>query len=335
MDAVSKPVRPQQVTSACLFVGLSSALLLFFVVDWLNSWNSLQIQEGLTAALADIDLAAAGLSVQGAIDGLRTALTVATVPLVAGVVFAIYAARGHEQSRTLLSVIAILNALVFVFTGGIIGLIPAAFAVAAVVQLRSPDARRWFAEVNGREIPPELARTGEARPDPFAPGGSDAQATHAGPQQTLAAGESAAQAPPSPVRTATLVTMLSTGVAAVLSAAFLAVYVIAGDRLADAMLEAQADSPFSSMMENTDAELAAGLRSVAVMCAVALALGLVALVASIRLARGHRDGHVALTVASAGTIGLGLFSLVGLPWAAMAVWVLVLLRRPESRAWVR
>lgn len=317
MERVSKPVRPQPVTSACLFVGLSSGLLLFFVIGWLNSWNSLAIQESLTEALADIDLGAAGLSVQSTIDGLRTALMVATVPLVAGVVFAVYAARGHEQSRTLLSVVAVLNALVFVLTGGIIGLIPAAFAVASIVQLRSPDSRRWYAEVNGREVPAELA---SAHPI------STQQSAQQSAQQS---------GPPSPVRTATLVTLLSTGTAAVLSAAFLAVYFLVGDQLGDAMLEAQADSPFSSMMESTDAEITSGLRTVAVMCGIALALGLVAVVASIRLARGHRDGHVGLTVVSASTIGLGLFSLVGLPWAAMAVWVLVLLRRAESRAWVR
>lgn len=317
---MSKPARPQQVTSACLFVGLSSALLLFFVIGWLNSWNSLTIQEGLADALADIDLGAAGLTVQGTIDGLRTALMVATVPLVAGAVFAVYAALGHETSRILLAVVAILNALVFVITGGIIGLIPAAFAVAAVMQLRSPEARRWYAEVNGREVPPDLVRA----VTPLSSGPTSAHLIS--PPQS---------GPPSPVRTATLVTLLSTGTAAVLSTAFLAVYFLVGDRLGDAMLQAQADSPFSSMMENTDAEITSGLQTVAVMCGVALALGLVAVVASVRLARGHRDGHVALTIASAGTIGLGLFSLVGLPWAAMAVWVLVLLRRAETRAWVR
>ena len=324
MDDVSKPARPQPVTSACLFVGLSSGLLLFFVLGWLNTWNSLEIQEGLTGVLQDIDLASVGLSVQGTIDGLRTALMVATVPLIAGVVFAVYAARGHEQSRTMLSVVAVLTALVFVFTGGVIGLIPAAFSVFAIVQLRSRESRRWFAEVNGREVPPELARA-EPAPAMAVP----APAT-AGPP-TL----QAPQGPPAPVRTATLVTLLSTGAAAALSATFLAAYLVAGDRLAGAMLDAQADSPFASMMESTEAEISSGLRTVAVMCAVALVLGAVALAASLRLARGHRDGHVALTVTSAGTIGLGLFSLVGLPWAAMAVWVLVLLRRPESRAWVR
>lgn len=322
-------------TSACLFVGLSSLLLLWFSISSLTSWNSLEVQEGLTGVLEDIDVAAVGLTVQGTIDGLRTVLMVATVPLVAGVVFAVYAFRGHEQSRIWLTVIAALTALAFTVTGGLIGLIPAAFAVYAVVQLWSRDSRRWFALVNDRDLPHELrddppasstrasaptAADGPSRPDPFASAGAVAT-TDASPARS---------GPPSAVRTAALVTAIASGAAAVFSSTYLAIYLLARDSL----IQVQADSPFSSVADTSDAEIAAALRTVAVLSAVALGLGLAAVAASVQLVRGRRSGLLGLVVLSGAAIVLGVFTLIGIPWAGAAVWVLVLLRRPEVRAWV-
>ena len=332
---MSKPQRPQQVTSACLFIGVSSLLLLWFTVSSLTSWNSLEIQEGLTGALEEVDLQAVGLTVQGTIDGLRTALLVVTVPLVAGVVFAVYAARGHEQSRIFLTAVAVLTALAFTVTGGLIGLIPAAFAVYAVVQLWSRESRRWFALVNDRELPPDLRAeapsaptqsAGATRPDPFAP--VPPSATPEVP--TAAATPVPASGPPPPVRTAALVTSIATGAAAVLGSAYLAIYLLARDTL----VEAQADSPFASVADTSEAEIAAALRTVAVLSAVALGLGLAAVAASVQLVRGRRSGLLGLVALSGITIVFGVFTLIGIPWAAAAVWVLVLLRRPKARAWV-
>lgn len=333
---MTTPARPQKVTSACLFVGLSSTLLLFYVVSWLTSWNSLEVQDGLRDVLTDADVAAAGVSVQGTIDALRVVLMVLVVPLVAGVVFAVYAARGHAQSRVMLTGVAALSALAFVVTGGFIGLIPAAFAVAAVVQLWSRESRIWFAEVNGRDVPAALVRT-EApteppRPDPFAAGPPPAESAVQQPATWQPPAESwqpPASGPPSSVRMLCLVTAISAGIALAASAAYVAAYLLARDPLT----QAQLDSPFRSMMDSTDAEIVDAMRVAAVVCGITVALGSAALGATWLVLRGRGVGHFALTVLAGVTVLMGVFTLVGLPWAVTAGWVIVLLRRRESRTW--
>lgn len=329
---MSKPPRPQKVTSACLFVGISSALLLFYVIGWLTSWNSQEIQGGLRDALADADLAAVGLSVQGTIDALRAVLMVSVIPLVAGIVFAVYASRGHAQSRTMLTGIAVLAALAFVLTGGLIGLLPAAFAVFAVVQLWSRESRVWFAVVNGREAPVALVQTpadAPVRPDPFAtaaPGaGTGSPMAPARPPRAQPH-----HGPPASVRTLTLVTSIAAGIASAVGAAYVAVYLLAREPLT----RAQLDSPMRTMMDNTDAEIIDAMRVAAVVCGITVVLGVAAMVATWLIWKQQGIGRFALTVLSGVTVLMGLFTLVGLPWAGAAVWVLVLLRRPESRAWV-
>ena len=329
---MSKPPRPQKVTSACLFVGISSALLLFYVIGWLTSWNSQEIQGGLRDALEDADLASVGLTVQGTIDILRAVLMVSVIPLVAGVVFAVYASRGHAQSRIMLTGIAVLAGLAFVLTGGVIGLLPAAFSVFAVVQLWSRESRVWFAVVNGREVPAALVQTPVAapvRPDPFA---TPVPAASAGSPSTPAAVPPTPprHGPPGSVRTITLVTSIAAGLASAFSAIYVLVYVLARDSLT----QAQLDSPMRSMMNSTDAEIIDAMRVGAVVCGITLVLGLAALGATWLIWKRKSFGHFALTVLSGVTVLMGLFTLVGLPWAGAAVWVLVLLRRRESRAWV-
>lgn len=326
------PPRPQKVTSACLFVGISSALLLFYVSGWLTSWNSQEIQGGLRDTLETADIAAVGLTVQGAIDALRTVLMVSVIPLVAGVVFAVYAARGHLQSRAMLTGVAALAALAFVVTGGLIGLLPAAFAVFAVVQLWSRESRVWFAVVNGREVPAALVQVpaeSPVRPDPFATTTPSVGAESPVPPATPSPLQPH-PGPPSPVRTLTLVTSIAAGIASAVGAVYVAVYSVARESL----IRAQLDSPMRTMMDSTDAEIVDAVRVAAVVCGITVVLGVAALIATWLVWRQRSIGHFALTVLSGVTIVMGVFTLVGLPWAGVAVWVLVLLRRRETRAWV-
>lgn len=310
-------------------------LLLFYVTGWLTSWNSQEIQGGLQDALAGADLAAVGLTVQGTIDALRAVLMVSVIPLVAGVVFAVYAARGHSQSRAMLTGVAALAALAFVLTGGLIGLLPAAFAVFAVVQLWSRESRVWFAVVNGREVPAALVRAPADSPpqppvraDPFAAAPSVAAEPIPPPAPTSQ--PLPQHGPPSSVRTLTLVTSIAAGIAIAASAAYVAVYLLAREPLTRAQLE----SPMRSMMNSTDAEIIEAMRVAAVVCGITIVLGVAAMVATWLIWKQRGVGHFALTVLSGVTVLMGLFTLVGLPWAGGAVWVLVLLRRRESRAWV-
>lgn len=325
------PVRPRNVTSACLFVGISCTLLLYFVIGWLTSWNSLEVQDGLRGALADVDLAAIGISTQGTIDALRTTLLISVVPLVAGIVFSIYAARGHRQSRALLTVIAALAALAFVLTGGLVGLLPAAFAVAAIVQLWSRESRVWFDVVNGREpsvaLPAAPVPT-PSRPDPFAAGAAAPQVVQ---QPVAPAAPHEPDRMPSSVRTIVIITSIATGLAMAAGALYLLIHLLAYD----AVLQAQLDSPFRSMIEGGEDEIVRAMRVTAVISGIAVALGAAALLAMMLLVKRKAFGHVALTVLAGVTIIVGVFTLVGVPWAAAAIWVLVLLRRRESRSWAR
>jgi hypothetical protein len=342
---VTKPPRPQKVTSACLFIGISCGLLLFYVSSWLGSWNSLEVQDGLASVLAGIDLDALGMTSQGTIDLLRQVLMVMVVPLVAGGVFAVYAARGHLQSRAMLSGIAVLAALVFVVTGGFIGLIPAAFAVASVTQLWSRESRVWFAAVNGREIPESLVRSQAvaAPPDPFAAGQTAVAPDPAAPDpavppataqpavETSAPGYPVASSGlPTSIRTLAIVTFIATGVVVTVSAIYVAVYMLARESLTRAQLE----SPVRSMMDSTDAEIIDAMRVAATICGITVVLGVAALVSTWLVIKQHAFGYLALTVLSGVTIIMGLFTLVGLPWSGAAIWVIVLLRRAESRRWV-
>lgn len=331
---MTKPARPQKVTSACLFVGASSALLLFYVIGWLTSWNSQEIQGGLRDTLTGAGVLSVGLTVQGTIDALRVVLLVSVVLLVAGAVFAVYAARGHLQSRFMLTGIAALTAFAFVITGGVVGLFPAAFAVAAIVRLWSRESRVWFAVVNGREVPAALVQAAAppvpipSVPIPPVPVSSVPVSSGPAAAPTVPL-EPAPAGPPSSIRTLTLITSISAGLVSVVSAGYVATYLVAREPLTRAQLE----SPVRSMMDSTDAEIIDAMRVAAVVCGITVVLGLAALGATYLIWKRRGFGHFALTVLSGVTILMGLFTLVGLPWSAAAVWVVVLLRRRESRAW--
>ena len=153
------PPRPQKVTSACLFVGISSALLLFYVSGWLTSWNSQEIQGGLRDALDDADLAAVGSDRAGhdrrpahRPDGVghparrRRRLRGVRRPRTPAVTGHAHRHRGPRGPRLRRSPVASS------------GCCPPPSRSFAVVQLWSRESRVWFAVVNGREVPAALVQ---------------------------------------------------------------------------------------------------------------------------------------------------------------------------------
>jgi|GEM_PF-4164922 len=313
--------------SACLFIGFSSALLLYYVVGWLTSWHTLEMQDVHREIAKAIDVDVAQVA-----RVLRIVLLGFVVVLVSGVVGAIYAARGHLGSRILVTVVAASTAAGFVIAGGLFGLLPGVFAVAAIFQLWSRDSNRWFAVVNGREVPPAPV----VAPVPPAQVSSPAQLPPppAG-WSPLPPGAPPAwvrpDARPSSVGTALLVTAVAAATAIGGSLLYLLVYVaVPRDRL----VEAQLDSSLSDLVSVTDAELRQALTTTAVFCAITVVLGTAALLAAWSLSRRRTVGHTGLFVLSVVTIIVGTISIVGLPWAGVAVWVVVLLRRPATLRWL-
>lgn len=328
MSDKKRTPRPPAVTSACLFVGFSSALLLIYVIGWLTSWDSLELQD----AHRDIAKAIGASDVALVSDVLRYALYVLVVVLVAGVVGALYAARGDRASRILITVVAAVTALLFVTSGGLLGLLPAVFAVVATVQIWGRDARHWFAVVNGRQIqhPAQSAPVRPITPVPPPPPAPGQQVSG----QPLPVWQPPVDSNrrPSSVGTTALVTLIASGTALGGSLLYLLVYTVMPH---DDLIEMQLDSPFMNMVDVTEADLRAALTTSAVFCSITAVLAVAAMLAVWSLMRRSTAGHTALFVCAVVTIIVGAISIVGIPWAAAAVWVVVLLRRRETLTWLR
>ncbi|HWV27043.1 MAG TPA: hypothetical protein VNZ66_07455, partial [Aeromicrobium sp.] len=320
--ASTKTPRPPAVSSACLFVGIGSALLLMYVVGWLSDWDSLEMQDahGQIAdalAISDVDRVA---------DVLRYGLYVLVVVLVAGLVGAIYTARGDLASRVLVTVVAAVVAVLFVLSGGVFGLIPGAFSVAAIVQLWGRDARRWFALVNGRSVPSSTPSS------PFAPPpGSSHLSIPPPPPAGYESASTGSPIPPPPmtrrpasVRTTIVVTAIASGLALAGALFYLAVFTLVPR---DELVDLQLDSPFTEMVGLTEDDIRQALTTSAVFCGVTAILAAASLLAVWALALRKRAGHAVLFVCAVVSAAVGIFSLVGIPWAVAAVWVAILLRR--------
>lgn len=326
-------------------------------MGWLTSWNSLQQQEIIAELGSALDLSdTTTLSTV-----LRGVLLVMVVVLVTGGVGAVFAARGDRSSRVMISIVGVIVAMLFIFSGSLIGVIPGAFALWSVVQLWGKESTRWFAQRNGQPVPPRAQlKPANAQPQAPAPGtfqhgpvqggpvqGGPVQGgpvqqgpvppQHAQPGQPYPAG--AAHYPPMPVAgrrpssvtTALLATALSSAAAFGCSAFYLLLYLAVPRQ---ELLDAQMESPFIESMNVTEAEMSQALTTTAVLCCIAVVLSAAALIAAWVMHRGRRIGHTALFVLSGVTVLFGVFSVVGVPWAALAVWVIVLLRRRTTLDWL-
>ena len=308
----SAPPRPPAVTSACLFVGLSSALLLVYVIGWLTSWQSLEMQK-LHRQVADV---VGTQDVAMVADVLRFVLYGMVVVLVSGVVGAVYASRGDLASRVLVTIVAAVTAFMFLTSGGLLGILPGVFAVAAIVQMWGRDARQWFAIVNGREVP-DL---------PPAPAVAPQQ------QQQQWVPPLPANGRPPAAGTAVLVTLIASFAALGGSLLFLLLYTFIPH---DDLVQAQLDSPVMDMVDISEAEIREALTTSAVFSGIAALLALAAIMAAWAFSRGKVVGHTALFVFAVVTVIVGVFSIIGLPWAGAAIWVIVLLRRRDTLNWLK
>ncbi|TCI99513.1 hypothetical protein [Aeromicrobium sp. IC_218] len=339
-----KPLpRPPKVTVACLFIGLTCGFLLLQFISTLSQWGSIELQEQVAEALdgpVGVDL-----SVDTVLSWLRVLLNVLAAGAAAGIVLAVYAARGHQASRVLLTVTAALLALVFVSVG-LLGLLPAAFAIGCAFYLWSPEARTWYAAKNGRVT----AAPTPPRPDPFAapPAGATADSqrtavTPAGPPAPQQAQQpypvqpwrgpaATAARRPASVLTAAIVMLSSAGVVAAVAGLNALLYLVSPDEYVR-LLQDQPLMADSVRELNTDAETLA--RWMFIGCSILTVVSLLGALAGGLLLARVKGSRVFALVMCAVTFVVGLAAVpMGWPWAAAAALVVWWITRQDARAWL-
>ncbi|GAA2085604.1 hypothetical protein GCM10009821_29070 [Aeromicrobium halocynthiae] len=324
------PRRPTPVTLACLFVGFSSLLVIVNLMAALSDWGSLAMQDGLEEVLTTEPVASLDLTMDQLLGYLRIAAQVVIVLAVATGVLALYAARGHEPSRWVLSGLLVLTSLTFVATG-VAGLLPALLAAVCVSALWSRDARRWFAEKNGRAVPERAGgrATGTVTPpstDPFA-------------EAPAAAPVAQVDVPPPGPNQRPRSLELAVWLTVAFSAMTLVAGVLGGIGVflgADAYRQAlEQPGMAQDLVRGSGWTTDAIITTMRVATLSWIGLSLLGLLAALWARTGRRGGVAALfamcvvtLVAAVVFLPLSLFS------AIAAVVAMVQLNKPETRAWV-
>jgi hypothetical protein len=344
----AKPLpRPPKVTVACLFIGLTCAFMLLQFISALSQWGSIELQEQVAEGL-DAVPGGSDISVDTALGWLRLLVNGLAVLAAAGIVLAVYAARGHQVSRVLLTVLAVLLALVFVGSG-VLGLLPAAFALGCAFYLWSAEARTFYDARDGRAVVDPQPR----RPDPFAPTGAavpppatpaDAPGTTSVPPGPSAPAQAQHPAPawqapaptgprrPASVLTAAVVMLASAGVVAGVAGLNALIYLVSPDEYVR-LLEEQPLMTDSVTELNTDAETLA--RWIFVGCSILTVISLLGALAGALLLARVKGARVFALVMCAVTFVVGLAAVpMGWPWAGAAALVVWWITRQDARAWL-
>ncbi len=298
---------------AAVFVGLTSLIVFGSLTSALSSWGSIELQDAVRDALNQPPLESMDLSVPQFISWLRWAAYVAVLLSIAGMVFAVFTARGHRSSRISLTVMCGLAFFGFVLIGGIAGLFPAALAAVCAVQLWSPESRAWFNAKNGVAAPVTPTALPPAGAQPVAP-------------QSVTAPQAAAR--PKSVHVAGLVTLIASWLVLMFSAYFILVYTTARQSYVDSISKGST----KEMLDEYGIVPADFVDWMFIFFAICGVLALMACVSAALLLKGARHARIA-TMVLAGVAAPVSFLLIGVgwPWTAAAVFVLVKLSRPDAR----
>ena len=346
--ASSALIRPQKVTFACIFVGVSSLIMLFSIGSTLSNWGSIELREQIARLLADEPFRSAGLETGAVLGWLRWALMAGAAVAATGIILAIWTAKGHQPSRIILTVMCGFASLLFL-AGGIWGILPAAFAIGCGFYLWSSESREWFAVKNGKALASGMAdkRLADPFPDPGfeTPRSSAPQpaVTASVPQPTDSlAYPAAVGAPPlvavqtsrpTPVLVAALVAVCASGLVALVCGVNAIAYLVAPDAYVT-LLEEQPVLRDSGVLADLGMSVPTFAAVIFAVCAAITILALAAIAAAILVIRGSKAGRIALVVLSAVTVAFSIVAFpVGLPWTAAAITVIVCLFRPSARAW--
>lgn len=298
-------------------MGLTSLIAFFAVVSALSDWGSTDLQDAIRRALKDPRFNDTGLTVSSMLEWLRRILFGVVVLSIAGMVFAVFAARGHRPSRMYLTVMCGFACLAFLVTGGLFGLLPAAFAMICGFRLWTPESRAWF-EVESGEVP-VVAVVGAS--------------TTLAPESTLPSPASTTgpmARRPKPVLIAGIVTLCAASLIVMFCGYFMVVYLTARS----SYIASLSDQPMKRMLASNDLEPAQVAHWLFVGCAVLGPIALLACAAAALLLLGSSYGRGATLALAWLTVPLSLVVFgVGLPWTIAAIVVIIQLRKPESRGW--
>jgi hypothetical protein len=337
--------RPPILAGACFYLGLLSAVIAVRAISMVSTWNS----ENRAADVAPVlrGLRDAGLSADGAETFYRTFVTVVAVLAAAGVVFAVFTARGDRASRVGMTVSVGLAGLATFF-----GALGATFFMAMLgglamlftTRLWTGEVRTYFRTLAGHPVP--LPKAAVTPPTPAVgsvqPPASQHVAHQAAPQAPTSFPPPPAGHPgwaprreplPKPVSIAVWSTLIGSIVAAGLSALLLLIVLAGFDY--DAVMEQ--GGPGADMI-GSESEFDTALRLLTALASISVVLSLGGLAASVRALVKRRAGGVPLFVMTVVTL---IFSVIaffvgfpfGIPWIVLAIVVLVQLRKPEARAW--
>lgn len=349
MGVMSAP-RPRSVTLACIYAGLTGAVLLMSFLDLATGWSSLEVQQRLETTFEQ-----AGLSdrfdVETMLPMVRTLATIGSFLSMAVIVFAIFAARGDRGSRMGITVLSSLALVVFA-AGGIAGLVPAVLAVLVLSFLWSKPSREWFAQVNSTE-PLDFVSAAGPNVGPNAsvvdaPRTSDTSHTStpaesskpAYPEypgvaaaQPVASGSapSPAGAMPGPLKVALGIT----GFGATVSAGFSALMLMAVTSMRDLMIAEIEKSPeLLDQIEATGLTIDQLMTFMAALSGAWLAAALFALVALALVFTRKKFAWWLLLLAAVIPLAMSILTLpLGLISAVPLVAVVVLVFRPDVRQW--
>ncbi|MCW2752192.1 MAG: hypothetical protein JWR83_3302 [Aeromicrobium sp.] len=320
----AKLQRPPLLVAVCAYIGVVCAIQCLTAASAVSAWTSI---DGQTSRKPLIDaLVRGGLSRGTAESGYRTFLIVEAGVAAMCVVLAVYTAKSHRVSRTVLTVLAVVVA-VFGATGPFLSQVQAIFLLVCVAQLWTADIRRYFRGEEPVVRAPRPAPVAAVPPPPVQPLQSGVPAPF--PTGTLAA---ARKALPQPLTIAAWIGLIGSLIVTGFCAVELAVLLF----LRDDYRRAIRDSKFmTNMLRQSGTDVDTIIRLSTIASAVVIVLGIVGVLASIALLTGRREGGVALLVMAAISCVVSILGFpFGVPWTVAAIVVIVQLRKTESRAWI-
>lgn len=340
------PKRPPTLTATCAYLGVFALIQTISAIDLISTWNGENGADRVKVALEA--LRDSGMSAGEAESFYKGFLTVLAAMSAAGIVFAIFTARGDRASRWGLTIVMAFVGLFFfagASGGGFLDVLLGALSVAFTTRLWRGEARAWFRALAGHEPAPrpDVSQVDAPRPlvgasAPAAtvhhPSEGDAPAAPAGPPpvvyQVPPAPPARREPLPRPVGIATWTTFVASIVVAGFSALAVLVLGVAGDDFERYMRE----SPLSDSFIDRDMDFDAFRQRTLAIYGLALVLALAGIVASSWVLIKRRSGDVFLFVMAVVTIVMSFLAFpIGLPFGAAAIVVIVQLRKPESRRW--